>query len=199
MLALLGDSEYRRYTYKYEHPIGPLGRQPERPHAAAGEYATTTFSSSSPTTRWTSTASSRLMASADTSLTSRGRTAPRFVVLGNTRWNRYNNRRPRDVLQEPRRSSSRPTTPSATREIRAGVRPTPTSVRSARCRRSTPTGATTRPMIFAPAMYGDIEYDLEDRRYTPLQTTYRFGQGEGSARTTSTATGRGSTTTATSR
>lgn len=34
-------------------------------------------------------------------------------------------------------------------------------------------------MIFAPAMYGDIEYDLEDRRYTPLQTTYRFGQNEG--------------------
>ena len=45
-------------------------------------------------------------------------------------------------------------------------------------------------MIFAPAMYGDIEYDLEDRRYTPLQTK--------AARTTSTATGRGSTTTATS-
>ena len=34
-------------------------------------------------------------------------------------------------------------------------------------------------VIFAPAMYGDIEYDLEDRRYTPLQTTYLFGQGEG--------------------
>ena len=34
-------------------------------------------------------------------------------------------------------------------------------------------------LIFAPAMYGDIEYDLEDRRYTPLQTTYRFGQNEG--------------------
>ena len=28
-------------------------------------------------------------------------------------------------------------------------------------------------------MYGDIEYDLEDRRYMPLQTTYLFGQGEG--------------------
>ena len=30
-------------------------------------------------------------------------------------------------------------------------------------------------VIFVPAMYGDIEYDLEDRRYTPLQTSYRFG------------------------
>ena len=31
------------------------------------------------------------IASADTSITGRGRTAPRFVVLGNTRWNRYGN------------------------------------------------------------------------------------------------------------
>ena len=36
-------------------------------------------------------------------------------------------------------------------------------------------------MIFAPAMYGDIEYDLEDRRFTPLQTTYLFSQPEGRA------------------
>ena len=34
-------------------------------------------------------------------------------------------------------------------------------------------------MIFAPAMYNDIEYDLEGRRYTPLQTSYIFRQGEG--------------------
>ena len=36
-------------------------------------------------------------------------------------------------------------------------------------------------MIFAPAMYGDIEYDLEDRRFTPLQTTYLFSRPEGRA------------------
>ena len=29
-------------------------------------------------------------------------------------------------------------------------------------------------MIFCPAMYGDIEKDLENTSYTPLQTTYRF-------------------------
>ena len=34
-------------------------------------------------------------------------------------------------------------------------------------------------LIFAPAMYGEIEYDLEGRSYTPLQTTYRFGQPAG--------------------
>ena len=36
-------------------------------------------------------------------------------------------------------------------------------------------------LIFAPAMYGDIEYDLEDHRYMPLQTTYLFSQPAGRA------------------
>ena len=33
--------------------------------------------------------------------------------------------------------------------------------------------------IFAPGMFADIEYDMEGRRYTPLQTTYVFRQEEG--------------------
>ena len=36
-------------------------------------------------------------------------------------------------------------------------------------------------MIFAPAMYNDIEYDMEGRRYLPLQTSYVFRQ-EGESR-----------------
>ena len=32
--------------------------------------------------------------------------------------------------------------------------------------------------VFCPAMYNDIEYDMEGRSYTPLQTSYLFGQGE---------------------
>ena len=117
------------------------------------------------------------LASANTSITSRGRTAPRFSVLGNPRWNRfggidraiyfkdrvvffstYHAKRDSEVVR---------TFDSA--YIRAfGALPTLYSYR----------GYDTA-VIFAPAMYGDIEYDLEDRRYTPLQTTYLFGQGEG--------------------
>ncbi|MDY2876711.1 MAG: transcriptional regulator, partial [Alistipes senegalensis] len=117
------------------------------------------------------------LASADTSITSRGRTTPRFSVLGNPRWNRfggidraiyfkdrvvffstYHAKRDAEVVR---------TFDSA--YIRAfGALPTLYSYR----------GYDTA-VIFAPAMYGDIEYDLEDRRYTPLQTTYLFGQGEG--------------------
>ena len=36
-------------------------------------------------------------------------------------------------------------------------------------------------MIFTRAMFNDIEYDLEDRRYEPLQTRYRFEQEEPTA------------------
>ena len=31
-------------------------------------------------------------------------------------------------------------------------------------------------VIFCPGMYSDIEYDMEGRRYKPLQTTYTFRQ-----------------------
>ena len=31
-------------------------------------------------------------------------------------------------------------------------------------------------MIFVAGMYNDIEYDMEDRRYAPLRTPYRFEQ-----------------------
>ena len=34
-------------------------------------------------------------------------------------------------------------------------------------------------MIFVPAMYSDIQYDMEGRRYTPLQTSYTFQQMPG--------------------
>lgn len=31
-------------------------------------------------------------------------------------------------------------------------------------------------IIFGQGMRGDIDYNMLDKRYTPLQTTYKFGQ-----------------------
>lgn len=176
ILDLLGDSEYARYTYKYEHPSVRSANSPSdlTPLLENGRDNVFVILSDN------SVDVERILAalaSADTSITSRGRTAPRFAVLGNTRWNRfggidraiffkdrviffstYHAKRDSDVVR---------TFDSA--YIRAfGALPTLYSYR----------GYDTA-MIFVPAMYGDIEYDLEDRRYTPLQTTYLFGQGEG--------------------
>lgn len=117
------------------------------------------------------------LASADTNLTSRGRTAPRFTVLGNVRWNRYNNI-DRTMFFKDRvvfistyhaKRDAQAVTAFDSAYIRAfGTLPTLYSYRG-----------YDSALIFAPAMYGEIEYDLEGRSYTPLQTTYRFGQPAG--------------------
>ena len=89
MLALLGDSEYRRYTYKYEHPTARSADSPSDLTPLLENTAANVFIILSDNEVDIDRILAAL-ASADTSLTSRGRTAPRFVVLGNTRWNRYN-------------------------------------------------------------------------------------------------------------
>lgn len=114
------------------------------------------------------------IASANTNLVARGRTAPRFTIVGNSHWNRLPNLdralyfKDRIVLLS---------TYHAKRDaeiIRAfdsdyikafGALPSLYSYRG-----------YDAAMIFAPAMYSDIQYDLEARNYTPLQTTYTFQQ-----------------------
>ena len=116
------------------------------------------------------------LASADTNLTSRGRTAPRFTVLGNVRWNRYNNI-DRTMFFKDRvifistyhaKCDSQTILDFDSAYIRSfGSLPTLFSYRG-----------YDAAVIFCPAMYNDIENDIEGRSYTPLQTTYVFGQGE---------------------
>lgn len=176
MLALLGDSEYSRYTYKYEHPTARTANSPSdlTPLLENGDDNVFIILSDSEVDIDRILAA---LASADTSLTSRGRTAPRFVVLGNARWNRYNNIDRAMFFKDRVIFISTYHAKRDAEVVRAfdsayirsfGALPTLFSYR----------GYDTA-MIFAPAMYGDIEYDLEDRRYTPLQTTYLFGQPEG--------------------
>ncbi|MDE6046260.1 MAG: transcriptional regulator, partial [Alistipes sp.] len=117
------------------------------------------------------------LASADTSIAARGRIVPDFQVLGNARWNRYANIdrtmffKDRVIFLSPYHAKRDAEIVKAFdgAYIRAfNALPTLYSYR----------GFDTA-MIFVPAMYNDIEYDLEGRRYTPLQTSYLFGQSNG--------------------
>lgn len=114
------------------------------------------------------------IASANTNLIASSRRTPQFTVLGNSRWNRYNNidrsiffkdhvvfvstyhaKRDAEVVRD-----------FDTAYLRAfGSLPSPYAYR----------GYDTAS-IFVPAMFNDIEYDMEGRRYEPLQTVYRFAQ-----------------------
>ncbi|WP_418410054.1 PBP1 and LysM peptidoglycan-binding domain-containing protein [Alistipes sp.] len=179
VLALLGDSDYRKYTYQYVHPSK---------HSANNPGDLTPLLDNGSDNVFIVMADDEVdverilaaIASADTGITSRGRTAPRFVVLGNTRWmrgSRYNNL-DRSIFFKDRvvfissyhaKRDSRAILDFDSAYIRAfGSLPTLFSYR----------GYDTA-LVFCPAMYGDIEYDLEGRSYTPLQTPYVFGQGEG--------------------
>lgn len=114
------------------------------------------------------------IASANTNLMARGRTAPQFSIIGNPRWNRFNNidrtlyfkdkivlfstyhaKRDAEVIRN-----------FDSDYIKAfGVLPSLYSYRG-----------YDAAMIFVPAMYSDIQYDMEGRSYTPLQTSYTFQQ-----------------------
>lgn len=178
VLALLGDRPYTRHNYRYEHPsvrkaegspsdLTPLLQNKEENVfviLAENEVDVDRILAA--------------IASADTSITSRGFTAPSFVVLGNARWHRFNNI-DRTMFFKDRmvfvstyhaKRDAAVITDFDSSYIRSfGALPTLYSYRG-----------YDAAMIFCPAMYGDIEKDLENTSYTPLQTTYRFERdGEG--------------------
>lgn len=112
------------------------------------------------------------IASADTNLTARGHTSHRFTVLGNPRWNRYGNIDRTMFFKDNVTFVSNYHAKRDAQVVRDfdsayvqafGVLPTLYSYRG-----------YDAAMIFCPAMYNDIEYDMAGRRYAPLQTVYRF-------------------------
>lgn len=176
MLALLGDKEYARHTYRYEHPTVATAESPSDLTPLLENDDDNVFIIMTDNEVDVDRILAAL-ASADTSLTSRGRTAPRFVVLGNARWNRYNNldramffkNRVVFISTYHAKRDAQAVTDFDRRYIRAfGALPTLYAYRG-----------YDAAMIFCPGMYLDIEYDMQGRRYTPLQTTYLFGQAEG--------------------
>ena len=178
VLALLGNRPFERYNYRYEHPSSRGANSPSDLTPLLENDADNVFVILSDNEVDVDRILAAL-ASADTSITARGRTAPRFTVLGNARWNRYNNLdraiffKDRVVFistYHAKRDSERVKAFDSAYLRSFGILPTLFSYR----------GYDTA-MIFAPAMYGDIEYDLEDRRFTPLQTTYLFSRPEGRA------------------
>lgn len=177
ILALLGDSEYARHTFRYQHPSAQKTAENTGDLTPLLENADDNVFIIMADNEIDVDRILAALASADTSLTSRGRTAPRFVVLGNARWNRYNNI-DRTVFFKDRvvlistyhaKRDSEVIVDFDSAYIRAfGALPTLYSYRG-----------YDAAMIFVPGMYNDIEYDMAGRRYTPLQTSYVFSQAEG--------------------
>lgn len=172
--TMLGDTKYGTHTYRYVHGAG--GASDLTSLLDNGDDNVFVVLSDNETEVDRILAA---MASADTSITSRGRTTPTFVVLGNARWNRYNNIDRTMFFKDrvifistyhAKRDSSAILAFDSAYMRAFGTLPTLYSYRG-----------YDAAMVFAPAMYNDIEQKMTGRSYTPLQTTYVFGQdAEGS-------------------
>ncbi len=176
MLELLRDRPYKKHTYRYVHPSTKYPAGVQHPSDLAP------IMTNDDSNLYIIMADNEIdvdrvlaaLASAETNLRARSLAKPRYTVLGNSRWNRYSNI---DRTLFFRNSVVFFSTYHAKRNDQV-IR----NFDRAHIRRfaALPSLYTYRgydaAMIFVEAMYNDIIYDLEDRRYEPLSTIYRFEQ-----------------------
>ncbi len=176
MLALIGSREYLTHNYKYVHPsvklkedeVNPSDLTPILDNEEENLYIILSDNEIEVDRILAA------LASADTNLRARSLRTPKYSVLGNSRWNRYANI-DRTIFFKNRVTFF--TTYHAKRDSELIKRFDRNYIEAFG---SLPSLYSYRgydaAMIFVPAMYGDIEYDLEDRRFEPLKTLYRFKQ-----------------------
>ncbi len=181
ILALLGNRAYEKYDYRYLHPSVKLKEGELNPSDL------TPLLQNEEENLFIIMADNEIevdrilaaLASADTNLRARSLATPDYRVIGNSRWNRYNNI-DRTIFFKNRVIFF--TTYHAKRDSEAILDFDRNYIRAFG---SLPSLYAYRgydaALIFATAMFNDIEYDLEDRRYAPLQTYYRFEQAHPAA------------------
>ncbi len=117
------------------------------------------------------------LASAQTNLIARSQSVASFKVIGSTRWNRFQN------IDRTTFFKNRVTLFAVFHAKRDNDLVREFDARYIKAFRAFPTLYSYRgyetAMIFVNGMYSDIEYDMEGRRYRPLQTTYNFKQEGG--------------------
>lgn len=120
------------------------------------------------------------ISSSKVALTDRSEPSAQYVVMGTSRWGRFNNIDHTSYFNNNvvmistyhAKRDSKAVRDFDSRYIEAyGVLPSLYAYR----------GYDTA-MIFCAGMRGDIEYNMLDKRYTPLQTTYKFVRGNAGER-----------------
>ncbi len=176
MLTLLGEHPYEKVNYQYVHPSVKLKEDEPNPSDLSpildNDEENLYFILSDNEIEVDRILAA--LASADTNLRARSLRSPKYSVFGNSRWNRYQHI-DRTIFFKNRVIFF--TTYHAKRDAEVVAAFDRAYIRAFG---SLPSLYSYRgydaAMIFVPAMFGDIEYDLEDRRYEPLKTLYRFRQ-----------------------
>ncbi len=173
MLNLLGEYPYKTFRYKYsrddDSSIGSLI------HNQSDNVFIVMSSDEVEVDRIMAS-----LTSAYANLTARGFQIPPYKVLGNARWNRFNNM---DRTTWFKNNTTFVSTYHAKRDNEAIINFDKAYMKSFG---TLPTLYSYRgfdaAMIFVLGMYNDIEYDMAGKRYTPLRSTYMFKQGEHSSK-----------------
>lgn len=118
------------------------------------------------------------LASAQTNMVARSQRVPEFRVVGSSRWNRFTN------IDRTTFFKNRVVLFSIFHAKRDNEQVRQFDTRYIRTFGSLPSLYSYRgyetALIFCPGMFSDVEYDMEGRRYRPLQSPYTFEQREGS-------------------
>lgn len=178
MMHLIGDRPYQRHIYKYVHPSVKFKEDEVHPSDL------TPILDNEEDNLFIVMADNEIdvdrilaaLASADTNMRARSLGTPKYAVLANARWNRYQNI---DRTIFFKNNLTFFTTYHAKRDSALIVDFDRAYLRSFG---ELPSLYAYRgydaAMIFVAGMFSDIEYDMEDRRYAPLRTPYRFKQVE---------------------
>ena len=116
------------------------------------------------------------ISSAKVAITERSEKCAQYVVLGTSRWGRYNNIDHtsyfnNNVVMISTYHAKRDS--QVVREFDSNYIKSYNSLPSLYSYRGYDTA-----IMFGMGMYSDIEYNMLDKRYTPLQTTYKFAQSK---------------------
>ncbi|MFI3285459.1 MAG: LysM peptidoglycan-binding domain-containing protein [Rikenellaceae bacterium] len=177
IMSILGDRPYDKHIYRYEHPT-VVAEKIQNNRTSDGDltkFINNGLDNTIVIMSSTETDVDRVLSalsSAQLNIVARGGKMPKYSVLGNSEWSRYKNI-DRSVLFKNNvvllSSYHAKRDNVSVREFDSdyieqyGAMPTLFTYR----------GFDTA-MIFGEALYIDLDYNLEGRTYTPLQSQYRF-------------------------
>ncbi len=177
VMKLLGDRPYDKHTYHYEHPTAIADKIKDNKPSAGNlsPFINNGLDNTIVVLSSSETDVDRILSalsSAQINVVARGGKTPQYAVLGNSEWSRFKNI-DRTVLfknnvalissYHAKRDNSKVRSFDSRYIKQHGAMPTLFTYR----------GYDTA-MIFGEALYSDLDYNLEGRSYTPLQSSYRF-------------------------
>ncbi|MFI3265133.1 MAG: LysM peptidoglycan-binding domain-containing protein [Rikenellaceae bacterium] len=177
IMAIMGDRPYDKHIYVYEHP-NVVAEKVANEEASTGDLSP--FINNDKDNTIVVMASNETdvdrilsaLSSAQINIVARGGRAPRYEVLGNSEWSRYKNI-DRTIMFKNNVTLISSYQAKRDNEVVRKFDSDYIERHDAMPSLYTYRGFDTA-MIFGEGIYSDMDYNLEGRSFTPLQSPYRF-------------------------